>query len=188
MPRLFSTSEAARIAGVVASSARNYTRDPRFADYFSEQAQPTGNKARQFTANDVKLLCFIGEQPAGVPLDAIAENLSEKLAAYEWTLEEAQRQADSRPRKARSSPKTGPGAQQQQEATTTALAILGEFTRAMQAEFAAAREREAELQQQVIEAERRAARAEAEAEATRLQLAALQEQRSRSFWARLFRR
>lgn len=185
MPRLFSTSEAARIAGVVASSVRNYTRDPRFSDHFSEQAQPTGNKARQFTANDVKLLCFIGEQPAGVPLDAIAENLSEKLAAYEWTLEEAQRQADNRPRKARNSPKTGPGAQQQQQAeqegAPAPLAILERMTIVMQTQFAAAREREAELQAQLIDAERRATRAEA-------QLAALQEQRSQSLWARLFRR
>ena len=80
------SAQAAKAAGISASSLRNYTRNALYRLYFSQDAAPAPGKPRCFSPDDVRLLRFIAECTAqGLPhTDIAAQIASGALAAYDW--------------------------------------------------------------------------------------------------------
>lgn len=187
---LYSSSRAAKLAGVSEASLRNYAPGGKFgryyADLFSATAAPAPGQPRQLTEQDVILLRFIRSRSQnGMPHARIAEEVrAGALASFEW------RPPDTTAEQARAERAQARG--EEGEPQPAALVAVQEVARqlagVMAAQLEQTRADNAELQGQVIEAEKRAAAAEREAHMLREELAALRAERRKGLLARLFGR
>jgi len=157
----YTTSQAARAAGISPATIRNHTRDPRLIPHFSPTA---GANPRQLTTEDVRTLKYISTQTgSGRTLDDVAADLDAgRHLDATWSATDQQPQDQD---------------QDQDPQRTLIDAALMTMLQTLRDEFSATRARADQLQDQLIDAERRAALAEAE-------LTALKTAR-RSFWQRL---
>ncbi len=82
--KIYSPSEAAKLAGISASSARGYVK--RYTDYFSSEATPPKGQPRAFTVEDVRLLRFISQATRdGATHNEVAQRLvAGELDAFDW--------------------------------------------------------------------------------------------------------
>lgn len=154
----YTTSQAARIAGIAASSIRNYTRDPRLTPHFSPTAATT---PRQLTTDDVKTLRYIADATAaGSTISDVADRLTAgDVDLSQWAPPDA-------PQQTTDAPLIDP-------AMMLALQTLRE-------QFSAAHDQNSELQRRLIDAETRAAILQTQLDAIT--------QRRRSWLQRLFDR
>lgn len=129
------------MAGISASSLRNYTGNELYRPYFSHEAAPPPGTPRLLTVDDVKLLRFIAERSAqGAPHADIAGQIAAgALDAYDW-------QPPAPPVE-----QGEPGPQDRQQA---ALALMPQVFSALQAQ-------NSELTQALIQASRDVAGAQA---------------------------
>lgn len=174
MTAVYSTAQAAKLAGVSEGTVRNYVRGA-YAAHFSAGANPPAGQPRRLTDQDLALLAYIREQTAaGVPHDEIAAQIAAgELGSFTWSAPEAspaeeEEELDGWGRPvARPKPEAPPPAP---------LAIMAQT---LTGELAAAHAREQALWDRLIAAENRAARAEGE-------LAALKAAQGRGIFRRLF--
>jgi DNA-binding transcriptional MerR regulator len=169
MPLIYSTSQAARLAGVSPSTIRNLTTGSRYAPcyapFFGPGVNPGTGQPRQFTEGDIRLLAYVRTQTAqGVSHADIAGQLAAgALEGFTWSAPEAP-------------PEEAPPRSARPEASTALVVVREAAVQLAGAIYAQAAEENRRLQTALIDAERRAAVAES-------QLAAL---RGRSWWSRLW--
>lgn len=190
MSATYSTSQAARLAGLSPAAIRNYIVGPfaaHYAAFFSSGACPPKGETRSLTERDLALIAFIREKTAsGLTHVTIAEQIAQgALEGFTWTAAE---RADEGP--------TAPSEDEQaaQAPGSALVQIAATFT----AQLAAAQTREQALYDRLIAAEQRAARAEGQLEAIQSQFETTQSElkavrgeletqnRRRSWLARLF--
>jgi len=166
MGQVYSTAQAAKLAGISEGSVRNYVRAPQYAGYFSPGAAPAAGQPRQLTEADLTLLAFIREKTAaGVPHDQIAGQIADKgLEGFTWSAPE---------------PAAAEAAQGDTWNTAAQPAPLVIMAQTLTGELAAAHAREQALWDRLLAAETRAAHAEGE-------LAAVRAAQGRGFFRRLF--
>jgi hypothetical protein len=183
MGQVYSTAQAAKLAGISEGSVRNYVRSPYYVAHFSAGANPPAGQPRELSEADLTLLAYIREQTAsGAGHDQIAAQIAAgALVGFTWSPPEAMPEPEeAQPRQA------APEAPQ-----PAALALLAG---ALNAELVRVRESEQALWERIIAAEKRASSAEASVKAAESRAWAAEaaltaikrEQASRSFWRRLF--
>lgn len=187
MQALYTPSQAAKQAGVSASSVRNYTA--KYTEWFSPGATPAPGEPRQFSPEDVKLIAYISACSAqGLTHDEIKQRLKAgEIVDFEFSpnMEEEQPQARSAPQgEEQTGTQLAPQALlaffSQQLETTQAQALAKEeaLQKRLQQEQEEARAREEALQERLQEAQRTIGQLEGE-------LKTVKEQ-PKGFWARLF--
>jgi len=165
---LYSSSQAAKAAGISPGSLRNYCQGGRFgkfyAPYLSAGAAPAPGQPRQFTAADVAVLRYVRSRTAqGAAHETIAGELAAgALDSFNWQPPE---ESAAQVREARAAqeeaqdvdgwglPKGPPEAPQ-----PAALVVMAQT---LTQELAAAHAREQALWDRIVEAEKRASAAEA---------------------------
>ena len=176
---LYTTSQAAKLAGVSSGTIRNLTTGQFAASYtglFSAGATPGKGAPRLFTAEDIRLLAFIRQQTAAsITHEETARRIrAGELEAFTWSAPigaEAAAPVDNAPQNVTAGTQGTPEA----EAGSFALALASQWVSALES----ARARELELQDRLIAAETRAARFEGE-------LTALKTAQARPWYRRLF--
>lgn len=160
MSQHYTTSDAARLAGIAASSTRNYTRDPRLAPHFTPQATPPPGKARQLAADDVKLLRYVGERTRlGISLDDVAMEIQRgELDRYPWTPPAAHQGPTAATGNAPDSPPTT----SEPSPTAALVAVSRSLAELFTGELTAARDESRELREQLTEAREHIAALETE--------------------------
>lgn len=192
---LYSSSRAAKLAGVSEASLRNYAPGGKFgrhyADLYSATAAPPPGQPRQFSEQDVILLRFIRSRSQnGIPHARIAEEVrAGALDSFDW------RPPDETAQHARAERAQGEEESQPPAALVAVQEVARQLAGVMAAQLEQARADNDALQTQIIEAEKRAAAAEKEAEMLRIdaeklraELADLRAERRKGVLARLFGR
>ena len=176
MGQVYSTAQAAKLAGISEGTVRNYVRFPQYVGYFTQGANPAPGQPRQLAESDLTLLAFIREKTAaGVPHDQIAAQIAAgELEGFTWSVPEAA---------AGDHWDVNPAAGQGQ---TAALALGQQWVDLLNTTLQGAQAREAVLTDRLIAAESARARAEGQLEAAQAQLAELKAAQDRPFWRRLF--
>jgi DNA-binding transcriptional MerR regulator len=176
---LYSTGQAAKLAGISPGSIRNIVSGMFSAHYtglFSAGARPGKGAPRVFTPEDVKLLAFIRAQTeTGISHAEVARRITAgELETFTWS-PPAVAESAAPPQDAPQEATAGPHAPQEAGAGTFALALASQWASLLES----ARAREVDLQDRLIEAQTRAARAEGELEA-------IKAAQKRGFFRRLF--
>ena len=172
---VYSSGQAAALAGVSDGSLRNYCQGGRFgrfyAAYLSAGAAPAPGQPRHFSASDVAVLRFIRSRTAqGAPHATVAAELAAgALETFDWQPPEESAQEARAARRAAEPPP-------EETAQGQAVLVLVSQWRGL---LEAGQAREAVLTDRLIAAETRAARAEGE-------LAAVKAAQGRGFFRRLF--
>jgi len=176
---LYTTSAAAKLAGISGGTIRNLTTGQFAASYeglFSPSASPGKGQPRLFTSEDVKLLAFIRQQTAaGLSHEEAARRIrAGELEAFTWSppiVAEEAAQHENAPQNVIA----GPQAPQSPESGSFALALASQWANLLES----ARARELDLQDRLIVSESARARAEGELEA-------LKAAQARPWYKRLF--
>ena len=181
MGQVYSTAQAAKLAGISEGTVRNYVRFPQYAGYFSEGANPPAGQPRQLTEADLTLLAYIREKTAaGVPHDQVAAQIAAgELAGFTWSVPEAAPQDAAAGDHWDVNPAAGQG-------QTAALALGQPWVDLLNTTLQGAQAREAALTDRLIAAESARARAEGQLEAAQAQLAELKAAQGRGIFRRLF--
>ena len=134
MGQVYSTAQAAKLAGISEGTVRNYVRFPQYVGYFTQGANPA----------------------AGVPHDQITAQIAAgELAGFTWSVPEAAPQDAAQGDHWDVTPAAGQG-------QSAALALGQQWVDLLNITLQGAQAREAVLTDRLIAAETRAARAEGE--------------------------
>jgi DNA-binding transcriptional MerR regulator len=90
MTATFTPSQVSKMTGVSVAGVRNYADDPRYDQWFSDHARRIIDpKVRKYTADDVRLIAFIGSKTKGEGLtheDVLAALAGGDLDQFDsWT-------------------------------------------------------------------------------------------------------
>lgn len=142
----YAPAQAARLASVSPASVRNYCK--RFSRWFSADATPPAGQARSFTADDVRLLRYVGmATSAGATLAEVDARLDDgALDDFTWSPPDPDAPAP---------PAADPGA----ALAPIAAALIGQLEHM--------RQREAQLTDALLDAQRRIGQLESQLEARR---------------------